>query len=60
MLLYGELSVTFPVTVRVAAADGAIWNLEIQHNYDATNLHLRDGRRQIRLNFTIIAHLLES
>lgn len=55
-----DVSVTFPVTVRVKAADGAIWKLDIQHNYDATSIHLHDGRRQLRLNFAITAHVQES
>jgi hypothetical protein len=54
------MSVTFPVTARVRAADGAIWKLDIQHNYDAANIHLRDGRRQLSLNFTIVAHFQEA
>jgi hypothetical protein len=53
------LNVTFPVTVQVRTADGAIWKLDIKHNYDATNIHLRDNHRQIRLNFTITAHIQE-
>jgi hypothetical protein len=54
------VSVTFPVTARVRAADGAIWKLDIKHNYDAANIHLHDDRRQLRLNFTIAAHFQEA
>lgn len=54
-----DFSVTFPVTVRVKMADGAIWKLDIQHNYDAANIQLRDGRRTLRLNFGITAHYQE-
>jgi len=54
------VSVTFPLTVQVRMADSAIWKLDIQHNYDATNIHLRDDRRQLRLNFTITAHFQEA
>jgi len=55
-----DFSVIFPATVRVKMAEGPIWKLDIQHGYDATNIHLRDGRRQLQLNFTIVAHIQES
>lgn len=52
------LSVTFSLTLRVRAADGARWKLLIRHNYEATHLEKR-GARQLRLNFTILGHELE-
>jgi hypothetical protein len=54
-----DFSVTFPLTLRVRMADGPIWKLDIQHCYDATNVHLHDGRRQLRLNFTVVAAVQE-
>lgn len=48
------LSVTFPITARVKAADGEIWKLEIQHNYEATGVNLGSGRK-LRLNFGLKA-----
>jgi len=50
-----DLRATFLLTVRVAAADGAVWRLQIRHGYEASNIHFRDAR-QLRLNFTIMAH----
>jgi hypothetical protein len=52
-------SVTFPILLRVKAANGAIWKLEVQHNYQASNLDVPD-KFQLRLNFTIIGHEAES
>ena len=54
-----DLSVTFPVTIRVRAEDGAIWKLDIEHSYHATNVHLNDGRRTISLDVRIMAHFQE-
>ena len=48
-----ELSVTFPILLRVRAANDVVWDLEVQHNYHATNLDLPD-QFNLQLNFTII------
>jgi hypothetical protein len=55
-----DFSVTFPLTAQVKLAGGPVWKLDILHCYDATNLHLNDGRRKLRLDFTIVAHFQES
>ncbi len=60
MAIVTDFSVTFPVTVRVKAPDGAIWKLDVNYNYDAGNIHVRDERRTLRLNFEIAAHFREA
>jgi hypothetical protein len=55
-----DFSVTFPLTARVKMVQGSLWKLDIQLGYDASNAHLHDGRRQLRLNFTVIAAVQES
>jgi hypothetical protein len=55
-----DINVTFPVTALVKTSEGVVWKLDIQQGYDATNVHLHDGRRQLLMNFTIIAHFKES
>jgi hypothetical protein len=39
---------------------GSLWKLDVQLGYDATDVHLHDGRRQLRLNFTVIGAVRES
>jgi hypothetical protein len=41
-------------------ADDALWHLDVEHNYDAVNIHLNDGRRTLRQNFTVVGHRQES
>ncbi len=47
------LSVTFPLAVRVRAADGKIWRLDIRHSYVATNLD-SPGNQKLILNFDVV------
>lgn len=54
-----DLVAAFPVKVRVRVADGSIWIIKIRHGYEARNIHLRDGRRTLRLNFDILESTLE-
>jgi hypothetical protein len=54
-----QFSVTFPVSLRVKSANGAIWKLDVEHNYHATNLDFPD-KFQLRLNFTIVGSQAES
>lgn len=54
------VSVTFPLALRIRMADDALWHLDVEHNYDAVNIHLNDGRRTLRQNFTVVGHRQES
>jgi hypothetical protein len=49
----------FPISLRVRAANGAVWKLDVEHSYQATNLNVPD-EFQLRLNFTIIGHQAEA
>lgn len=48
-----QLSVTFPVSLRVKAANDVVWELDVQHNYHATNLDIPD-QFNLQLNFTVV------
>mgnify|MGYP003580293875 CR=1 FL=1 len=50
------VSVTFPLALRIKMADDALWNLDVEHNYDAVNVHLNDGRRTLTQNFSVVGH----
>jgi hypothetical protein len=50
------VSVTFPLSLRIKMADGALWNLDVEHNYDAVNVHLNDGRRTLTQNFSVVGN----
>ena len=47
------MSITFPLTVRVRASNGAMWLLDVMHNYQASHMD-RQGEFELRLNFTIV------
>lgn len=49
----------FPLSLRVRSANGAVWRLEVEYGYQATNLDLPD-EFQLRLNFTIVGHQIET
>lgn len=49
----------FPVSLRVRSANGAVWRLEVEHSYQATNLDVPD-EFQLRLKFTIVGHQIEA
>ncbi|MDB5766079.1 MAG: hypothetical protein JWQ61_893 [Collimonas fungivorans] len=49
----------FPMALRVRAANGAVWKLDVEHSYQATNLDVPD-EFQLRLNFTIVGHQVEA
>lgn len=50
------VSVTFPLALCIKMADDAVWNLDVEHNYDAVNVHLNDGRRTLTQNFSVVGH----
>jgi hypothetical protein len=56
--ILAELSITFPLSLRVRAGNGSIWRLNVMHNYHATNMDNSD-RFNLRLNFMIIEHQAE-
>lgn len=49
----------FPMSLRVRAANGAVWRLDVEHSYQAINLDV-PGEFQLRLNFTIVSHQVEA
>jgi hypothetical protein len=53
------VSVTFPLALRIKMADDALWNLDVDHNYHAVNVHLNDGRRTLTQNFSVVGHQRE-
>jgi hypothetical protein len=48
--------VIFPLTVRVRTPQGAIWKLDVQHSYEATDRGTRDGQANIRTQFAVTSH----
>lgn len=48
------VSVTSPLALRIKMADDTLWNLDVEHNYDAVNVHLNDGRRALIQNFSVV------
>jgi hypothetical protein len=48
--------VTFPLTVRVRTPPGAIWQLDAQHSYEATDRGTGDGQANIRTQFAVTSH----
>ncbi|WP_038492758.1 hypothetical protein [Janthinobacterium agaricidamnosum] len=54
-----QFFVTFPISLRVRAANGVVWRLDVEHAYQATNLDVPDTF-QLRLNFTITGHQAEA
>ena len=57
--LVTQFLVTFPISLRVRAANGSVWRLDVEHSYQATNLDVPD-KFQLRLNFTIVGHQAEA
>lgn len=49
----------FPVSLRIRAADGVVWRLDVEHSYQVTNMDV-PGEFQLRLNFTIVGHQVEA
>jgi hypothetical protein len=47
---------TFPLTVRVRTPQGAVWKLEVQHSYEATDRGTGDGQANIRTQFAVMSH----
>lgn len=50
------ISITFPLSLRVKMSDQALWRLDVELNYDAVNIHLKDGRRSLTQNFAVVGH----
>ena len=57
--LVTQFLVTFPISLRVRAANGSVWRLDVEHSYQATNLDVSD-KFQLRLNFMIVGHQAEA
>lgn len=55
-----DISVTFPLSLRIKMPNEALWKLDVEHNYEAANIHLRDGRRTLTQNFSVVGHEQES
>ncbi|WP_322966415.1 hypothetical protein [Sphingomonas fuzhouensis] len=51
-----DISVTFPLSLQIKMPDDALWRLDVEHNYDAVNIHLKDGRRTLTQNFSVVGH----
>lgn len=49
----------FLVSLRVRSGNGAVWKLDVEHSYRATNLDV-PNEFQLRLNFTIVGHRIEA
>lgn len=54
-----HFAVTFPLALRVRAANGTIWLLTVNQRYFATNLD-KPSQRKLQLEFTIASHTIES
>jgi hypothetical protein len=55
----GGFRVTFPLTVRVKTP-GAVWKLDVQHSYEATDGGNNDGQTNIRMHFAVQSHEQEA
>ena len=51
-----DISITFPLSLRIKMPDEALWKLDVEHNYNAANIHLSDGRRTLTQNFAVVGH----
>jgi len=51
-----DISVIFPLSLTIQMPDEALWKLDVEHNYDAANIHLKDGRRTLTQNFSVVGH----
>lgn len=49
----------FLVSLRVRSGNGAVWKLDVEHSYRATNLDV-PNEFQLRLKFTIVGHRIEA
>lgn len=47
------MSITFPLTVVVRAGNGVLWQLDVMHKYQASNMDQQDEFK-LRLDFTIV------
>lgn len=54
-----QFRAVFPISLRVRSANGAVWRLDVEHSYQATNLDEPD-EFQLRLAFTILRHQIEA
>lgn len=50
------IKVTFPLDLRIRTSDDILWKLQVDHCYEALNVHRNDARRQLKLHFTVTAH----
>lgn len=46
--------VTFALTLRIKMADGVLWEVDVDHGYEAKNVHLTDGQRSLTQKFSVI------
>lgn len=51
-----DISITFPLALRIKMPDEMLWKLDVEHSYDAANIHLKDGRRSLTQHFTVVGH----
>ncbi|WP_155802552.1 hypothetical protein [Ponticaulis koreensis] len=54
--ILADVSVTFPLALLIKMADRSLWHLDVEHGYDAVNVHMNDGRRTLTQNFKVINH----
>ena len=48
--------IVFPLTVRVRTPQGAVWKLDVQHSYEATDRGTGDGQTDVRMQFVVRSH----
>jgi hypothetical protein len=53
-----QFSITFPLSLRVQASNNDVWQLDVMHNYRATNMDM-PGKFDLMLSFTIVRHQIE-
>ena len=56
--LVTQVSIDFPVALRVQSTNGEVWKLDVSHSYHATNMDVPD-QFNLRLDFTILDHQIE-
>jgi hypothetical protein len=49
-------SITFPLALRIKMVNNSLWCLDVEHNYNAVNIHLNDDRRSLTQNFAVVGH----
>ncbi len=57
-VIVSRFTAIFPLLVEVQSAGGAIWKLEVQHSYHASNMEMPDNFA-LRLDFMITDHRQE-